>query len=227
MLGRRLRHAGELLGRATAEDRARLERLIGATQGRQPEVTDAARDVVYHWFDEPVLSRVVAETEAEMRDHLAELAADPTGPERADRIGRLVWCPQPMRSMLLGAWLGARTTGPRGNRSARSGAAGEVADRRGGTAFRRALLETYLRRFYRMRDLHGLDFDTRDGLDLAYARYELDGLRVHVVAGYLPVDDLARASRAHRPAPRRARRRPGGRRRPRRSGGTARAPRST
>ena len=82
---------------------------VRATQGRQPAVTDAARDVVYHWFDEPVLSRVVAETEAEMRDHLAELAADPTGPERADRIGRLVWCPQPMRSMLLGAWLGRRT----------------------------------------------------------------------------------------------------------------------
>ena len=35
------------------------------------------------------------------------------------------------------------------------------------TAFRRAVLETYLRRFYRMRDLHGLDFDTRDGLDLS------------------------------------------------------------
>ena len=197
VLGRRLRHAGELLGRATAEDRVRLERLIGATQGRQPEVTDAARDVVYHWFEEPVLSRVVAETEAEMRDHLAELAADPTGPERADRIGRLVWCPQPMRSMLLGAWLGARDDGPaEGTAQSRSGGTGGVAaPSGGGTSLRRALLETYLRRFYRMRDLHGLDFDRQEGLDLAYARYELDGLRVHVVAGYLPVDDLARASR--------------------------------
>lgn len=213
VLGRRLRHAGELHGRATADDRARLERLVRATQGRQPAVTDAARDVVYHWFEEPVLSRVVAETEAEMRDHLAQLAADPTGPERADRIGRLVWCPQPMRSMLLGAWLGARDTGPaegpaegmgegavegmaegavEGPARAAGGVAGAAAR---GTAFRRALLETYLRRFYRMRDLHGLDFDTREGLDLAYARYELDGLRVHVVAGYLPVDDLTRASR--------------------------------
>jgi acetyl/propionyl-CoA carboxylase alpha subunit/acetyl-CoA carboxylase carboxyltransferase component len=179
VLGRRLLHAGELLGRATPADRTRLERLVRATQGRQPAVTDAARDVVYHWFDEPVLSRVVAETEAEMRGHLAELAADPTGPERADRIGRLVWCPQPMRSLLLGAWLAAREAG---------------VDARG-TAFRRALLETYLRRFYRMRDLHGLDFESRDGLDLAYARYELEDLRVHVVAAYLPVDDLTRASR--------------------------------
>ncbi|GAA4397759.1 biotin carboxylase N-terminal domain-containing protein [Fodinibacter luteus] len=191
LLGRRLQNANDLLGRATAADRVRLERLVRATQGRQPAVADAARDVVYHWFDEPVLSRVVAETEAEMRDHLAELAADPTGIERADRIGRLVWCPQPMRSMLLGAWLGARDDGGAG--ASPDGTAG-VTDR--GTAFRRALLETYLRRFYRMRDLHGLDFDTRDGLDLAYARYELDGLLVHVVAGYLPIDDLTKASRA-------------------------------
>ena len=209
VLGRRLEHAGELLGQATAAERTRLERLVRATQGRQPAVTDAARDVVYHWFEEPVLSRVVAETEAEMRDHLAELAADPAGPDRADRIGRLVWCPQPMRSLLLGAWLGARENGTAGGSPAAATdgsvdgstgvapgvAAGVVAggvDR--GTAFRRALLETYLRRFYRMRDLHGLDFDARDGLDLAYAHYELDGLRVHVVTGYLPVDDLTRAS---------------------------------
>ncbi|HEY5137334.1 MAG TPA: carboxyl transferase domain-containing protein [Candidatus Nanopelagicales bacterium] len=197
VLGRRLRHAGELLGRASAEDRVRLERLIGATQGRQPAVTDAARDVVYHWFEEPVLARVVAETEAEMRDHLAELAADPIGPERADRIGRLVWCPQPMRSMLLGAWLGARDSGPPEGTAERTagGAGGVAASAARGAVFRRALLETYLRRFYRMRDLHGLDFDTQNGLDLAHARYELDGLRVHVVAGYLPVDDLTRASR--------------------------------
>ena len=114
VLGRRLEHAGQLLGQATAADRTRLERLVRATQGRQPAVTDAARDVVYHWFEEPVLSRVVAETEAEMRDHLAELAADPAGPDRADRIGRLVWCPQPMRSLLLGAWLGARENGTAG-----------------------------------------------------------------------------------------------------------------
>ena len=180
VLGRRLEHAGELLERATAADRTRLERLVRATQGRQPAVTDAARDVVYHWFDEPVLSRVVADTEAEMRGHLAELAADPAAPDRADRIGRLVWCPQPMRSLLLEAWL----------RAAGHGSADED------TAFRRALLETYLRRFYRMRDLHGLDFDTVDGLDLSYARYELKGLQVHVVAGYLPVEHLAKASRA-------------------------------
>ena len=179
ILDRRLQHSARLLTRAGAADHSRLERLVRATQGRQPAVTDAARDVLYHWFDEPVLSRVVADTEAEMRGHLAELAADPTGPDRADRIGRLVWCPQPMRSLLLGAWLGAGTD------------ADPV-----GTAFRRAVLETYLRRFYRMRDLHGLDFDTRDGVDLSYARYEHDDLRVHVVVGYLPMEDLPTASRA-------------------------------
>jgi acetyl/propionyl-CoA carboxylase alpha subunit/acetyl-CoA carboxylase carboxyltransferase component len=178
ILDRRLRLASELRTSATSADRARLERLVTATQGRQPAVTDAARDVLYHWFDEPVVGRVLADTEAEMRTHLAELAADPTGPERTDRIGRLVWCPQPMRSLLLGAWLGSREdTG---------------AD---GTAFRRALLETYLRRFYRMRDLHGLGFDDADGVDLAHARYELPDFDVHVVTGYLPLDQVPAVSR--------------------------------
>ena len=185
ILGRRLQHAADLLTGATGADRARLERLVRATQGRQPAVTDAARDVLYHWFDAPVLSRVVAETEAEMRSHLAELSADPTGPDRADRIGRLVWCPQPMRSLLLTAWLGAGTD------------ADPVE-----TAFRRAVLETYLRRFYRMRDLHGLDFDTRERarpqLRPVRARRPAGARRRRLPADGEPGDGVAR----HRPAPR-------------------------
>ncbi len=193
VLARRLEFAGALLASATSADRARLERLVRATQGRQPAVTDAARDVLYHWFDEPVLSAVAAETEAEMRSHLAELAVDPTGADRADRIGRLVWCPQPMRSLLLGAWLRA---GEAGEAREAGDTAGDGAGDGGRTAFRRAVLETYLRRFYRIRDLHGLDFDARAGLDLAWARYEHEDLRVHVVAGYLPMAALTSASAA-------------------------------
>ncbi len=189
MLDRRLEFAGALLTGASKADRARLERLVRATQGRQPTVTDAARDVLYHWFDEPVLSAVVAETEAEMREHLAALAADPTAPDRADRIARLVWCPQPMRSLLLGAWLRAGAEGGTDS-DGTDGTDGSA------TAFRRALLETYLRRFYRMRDLHGLDFDTRAGLDVVWARYEHEGLPVHAVVAYLPMADLATASSA-------------------------------
>ena len=113
-----------------------------------------------------------------MRGHLAELVADPTGPDRADRIGRLVWCPQPMRSLLLESWLGSISD------------AGTDA-----RAFRRSVLETYLRRFYRMRDLHGLDFDSRDDLDIGYARYEREGRRLHVAVAYLPLDELTTASR--------------------------------
>ena len=87
--------------------------------GAAAPVTDAARDVLYHWFDEPVLSRVVADTEAEMRGHLAELAADPTGPDQADRIGRLVWCPSRCaRCSSVGSALGTdATAAPRGRPS--------------------------------------------------------------------------------------------------------------
>ncbi|HEY5164369.1 MAG TPA: hypothetical protein VIJ44_00320, partial [Acidimicrobiia bacterium] len=46
-----------------------------------------------------------------------------------------------------------------------------------------------------IRDLHGLDFDTRDGLDLSYAHYEHNDLQIHVAVGYLPMGDLPTASR--------------------------------
>ncbi len=92
VLGRRLEHARVLRSRATAADRSRLERLVRATQGRQPGVTDAARDVLYHWFDEPVLSAVVADTEAEMRGapRRAGHRPDRPRPGRPDRPAGLV-----------------------------------------------------------------------------------------------------------------------------------------
>ena len=40
-----------------------------------------------------------------MELHLAALKEDPNRADRAERIGRLVWCPHPMRSMLLNACL--------------------------------------------------------------------------------------------------------------------------
>ncbi|MBW3087032.1 hypothetical protein KEM60_03262 [Austwickia sp. TVS 96-490-7B] len=37
--------------------KGRLERLIRATRGRQPAVTDLARDILFHLYDEPLLTR--------------------------------------------------------------------------------------------------------------------------------------------------------------------------
>ena len=119
----------------------------------------------------------IAGVKAEMVDHLAALRADPYRTDRADRIDRLVWCPQPMRSLLLGAWLSS---------------AGDTAP----TRFREAILEAYARRFYRIRNLHGLDHETVDGFLLAFGNYEHEGLPVHLVVAYADLHDLGKLSRA-------------------------------
>ena len=165
---------------ATSQTRERLERLAAATAGRQHAVTDLARDLLFHLFDEPILGDVIEQTQAEMRGHLVALADDPTRADRSDRIGRLVWSPHPMRSLLLAAWRSSLTD----------------PNHLDGAAFRRAILETYARRFYRMRALHGLDFATIDGVEIAFANYEHEGRDHHLVVGYHPFDEVPALSRA-------------------------------
>jgi acetyl-CoA carboxylase carboxyltransferase component len=174
ILERRLAQATTRVPSADRETRQRLERLAAAAEGRQQLVADLARDVLFHWFDEPVLDAVTAEVAREMAEHLGALRADPSRTDRADRLDRLVWCPQPLRGMLLDAWLSAaEDTSPAAE------------------AFRTALMEVYARRFYRIRELHGLDH-SKPGAEvpLVFADYELQGLPVHLVVGYAPLADL-------------------------------------
>ena len=103
ILGRRLRHHAELAHLADAEMRARLDRLA-AIQGRQRVVADLARDVRFHYFDEPLLDVAVAEDYAEVERDLDALRDHPDDADRADRIDRLVACPQPLRGELLRRW---------------------------------------------------------------------------------------------------------------------------
>jgi acetyl-CoA carboxylase carboxyltransferase component/biotin carboxyl carrier protein len=161
--------------------RERLDRLVSATEGRHADVTDLARDVQFQTFEQPAIEKVVEDNTREMASLMSALAATPRAPERSDWINRLVWSPQPMRSLLLDAW--------------RSSLGGEV-DPAHARDYRAAILETYLRRFYRIRDLRGLDVDVIDGIELIFAHYAYDDRDIHVVAGYVPVSDLPRASRA-------------------------------
>ena len=165
---------------ADSASRARLERLVTAGEGRMPIVADLARDVRYRVFDQPAIEQVVHETDAEMRGHLDALTLDPGRSDRADRINRLIWSPQPMRSLLLDAWR-ASLTAERPSESGRE--------------LRAAVLEIYLRRFYRIRDLRGLAVEVVGDLDIVFAHYTHDGMEVHVAATYLPLAQLAPASR--------------------------------
>ncbi len=177
ILERRLANVRQLRASAGPDLRHRLERLAQASEGRQQGVADLARDVAFQYFDAPVLDQVVADVEAEMTGHLAALHADAHRADRADRVDRLVWCPHPLRGLLLRAWL-------------------DGVDDPGLAAYRECILEVYARRFYRIRDLHGLDHETVLGRQLAFANYEHGDLDVHLVTAYLPADQLPAFSAA-------------------------------
>ena len=176
ILERRLAHVDQLRAHAGPELRRRLQRLTHAAVGHQQVVADLARDVEFHYFDAPVLDAVVADVETEMTGHLAALRDDAHRPDRADRVDRLVWCPQPLRGLLLRAWL-------------------DGLDDPRLTAYRECILEAYLRRFYRIRELHGLDHDSSGEVQLVHADYEHEGTPVHVVVAYVPTSDLPALSR--------------------------------
>ena len=175
ILERRLHHQSELIHLADAEMRTRLDRLA-AIQGRQRVVADLARDVRFHYFDEPLLAVTVADEYTRVRRDLNALSDDPDGPERVDRIDRLVGCPQPLRAELLHRWRGS--TDP---------------------ALHRALLEVYLRRFYRIRQLRDFAFTEHDGWLLGSADYDMGDIGdqpIHVVTAYTPLLKLPELSRA-------------------------------
>ncbi|MFZ0833689.1 MAG: carboxyl transferase domain-containing protein, partial [Mycobacterium sp.] len=171
ILERRLRHHPELARLADEQMRTRLDGLA-AIGGRQQVVSDLARDVRFHYFDEPLLAVVVSEEYAQAQRDLDALA-DSGGAERAELVDRLVGCPQPLRGELRRRWLD--TSDP---------------------ALHRALLEVYTRRFYRIRELRNLAASEYDGWLLGSADYDTDDQPIHLVAAYAPLINLPELSRA-------------------------------
>jgi hypothetical protein len=169
ILERRLMHRDALGGRADASMRDRLDRLVAATQGRQQAIADLARDVRFHYFDEPPMEAAALEVWAEMEAHLDHLVRDPDRSDRAERIDRLVWCPLPLRSMLLDTW--------------RSHADSPLAQQ--------LVLEVYVRRLYRIWQLDTVDFHDAGGYRFATAECVAATGPVRVIAGYVPIAELA------------------------------------
>jgi acetyl/propionyl-CoA carboxylase alpha subunit/acetyl-CoA carboxylase carboxyltransferase component len=182
ILERRLEHRDALIDLADADMGARLDRLVAATQGRQQLIADLARDVRFHYFDEPPLEAAAAERRAEMVEHLDALAADPDRPDRNERLERLLWCPEPLRSLLTSSWQAATLDG---------------------SALREVLLDVHIRRFYRICELgdirHHQADGAADGVQFASADFRWDDRDVHLVVGYLPLDELPAWSAAIAP----------------------------
>jgi acetyl/propionyl-CoA carboxylase alpha subunit len=182
ILQRRMDHRPQLPAAAGAAAKARLDRLTAATQGRQQAVADLARDLRFHCFDEPPMKAAADELLAEMAAHLAWLAQQPDSADRAARMQRLVWCPQPVSPLLLASW---RQHGAAGLASA--------------SALHRLVLEVHIRRYYRNCQLGAIHFGEAGSLAYAGVDYRLDGEQAHVVVAYLPLNGLPAASAALAP----------------------------
>ena len=169
ILERRLEQRDALASLADAEMGAQLDRLVAATQGRQQLIADLARDVRFHYFDEPPMEAAIAERREEMAEHLQALGTDPGRDDRDHRLGRLVWCPEPIRSLLTEVWHD------------------ETPQR---TALRATALDVHIRRFYRSRDVGDIEFHHIDGFDFASTDYRFGHIDTHVVVGFLALDEL-------------------------------------
>ncbi|HZC70741.1 MAG TPA: carboxyl transferase domain-containing protein [Jatrophihabitans sp.] len=172
LLQRRLRLGETEPAESRTGLRTLLERLAVATRERFSDVADLARDLLFHYVDEPVIERVVAAAYAEMGAHLDALAAAPHGADRDERVAALVSCPQPMRGTLLRRWA---TASPE---------------------FREALLEVHLRRYYRTYTLRDVQFGERHGCHFTCTDYSGADGSGHLVVLYVPAKDVSAALHA-------------------------------
>ena len=167
ILMRRLRAGAVLVPLAGPDMLSRLDRLVSASQGRHPAVAELARDVRFHYFEEPILQALVAQSYLPAENALDELAADPDGPQHDAGLVALVDSPQPQRGHLLRRWVA--TSDPR---------------------FRQVLLEVYVRRYYRTRDLRDLRFVSQGEHLLCLADYDWGNRHILLVVAYAHYGDL-------------------------------------
>ncbi len=172
ILDKRLEQADELAGHVGDDFRDALDRLERATEGRDAVLADLAREVRFRFFDEPLVAAARERVYAEMEVHMAALAADPARADRDERVRALVACPRPLAPALTARMRDASAP------------------------LRRALVESLMRRYYRVRSLEGFDELELDGHAFLVGRYRFKGRWHHLAAAYLRPQDVADAARA-------------------------------
>src|SRR5271166_6095834 len=149
-----------------------LGRLIHATRGLFPAISDLAREVRYRCFEQPVFERARNEIYAQAEEHLAHLAANPSPVNLRQRVGALVECPQPLASLFSGRYAAAPP------------------------ALRELMLEIVTSRYYRGQTLSKFRSVPMEGRSCVTAEYSDTGKRIHVFStntDYLGLSDAARA----------------------------------
>ncbi len=180
ILERRLTHRHELAEQTDRGMRSRLDRLAAATQGRQQTIADLARDVRFHYFDEPPIEAAAEALIEEMSEHIAHLAAASRRRQciRAHATAGLVSTSACVR---LCSTRGVSTTRQHRRR------------------FDESLWRCYIRRFYRICDFGEITFHESQDFLYATTSYEDNDTTVVVIVGYVPLDALPTWSEALAP----------------------------
>ncbi|MGY1679216.1 ATP-binding protein [Geodermatophilus sp. SYSU D01176] len=137
-----------------------LDRLVVATQLRYPSVGDLARAVRYRHFEEPVVRAArqeVLDRAARLLDELDEAGARGDTAESIRRMEALVASPEPLVRLLAQRF-----------------------DR--GTSVPDPVLEVLTRRYYRSRSLEDVRSTLLDGNTCVTAEFDLNGVRLHLLA---------------------------------------------
>jgi acetyl/propionyl-CoA carboxylase alpha subunit/acetyl-CoA carboxylase carboxyltransferase component len=152
--------------RAEEGARAVLDRLVEIGQERFPAIADLAREARYRRFDQPALERLRAAAYAAIEADLGKLAGA-SGAERDGLVARLVDAPHPLATLLLGRMAASPP------------------------ALRATLVETLLRRYYRIRRIEKVHLDA--GGPCAMADYENAGHEVRLLACFTPASEIPAA----------------------------------
>jgi acetyl/propionyl-CoA carboxylase alpha subunit/acetyl-CoA carboxylase carboxyltransferase component len=147
-------HAPEAMGRELLDT---LDRVILATQLRQPVVGALARSLRFRLYDEPLIEAGRRETLRLMAGRLAVLAATADPEERAAAMKELVSCPLPLIRLMA--------------------ALGDDRD-----ADRQELIEVQTRRYYEVRGLADVRCFARDGRRTVTGTFDDAGERIVIIS---------------------------------------------
>ena len=172
LLERHLQRAETSAPRTDEAFRKLLGRLIHATRGVFPAISDLAREVRYRCFEQPVFERARKQIYAQAEEHLAQLAANPNPMDLRQKVAALVECPQPLSAVFSGRYAAAPP------------------------ALRELMLEIVTTRYYRGQRLSKFHTVPVDGRSCVSAEYDDNGKRVHIFSTnteFLGLSDAARA----------------------------------
>ncbi len=167
ILERRLAETDRLAPAADDDFRLLLDRIVGATRGRYQGVSDLALEVRWRWYDRPAFEEVRQRATRQVREHLEALEqpALADGADRAERIRALVDCPQALARLLI--------------------------DRmREEPEHAATAIEVLARRYYRQRELEGIEVRRLDGAHWLRASYAHEGRRLRLLAGAGPLSKI-------------------------------------